>query len=181
MFPCRSWKLRKRCPGPDAPAPVSQSRTGPFCTEEQGAAQLEALTADAESILQALASLSGRTIAAETPASAHPNLRFGSMGAQPRPLSRNFSCSCSPISRDAEWVCATVRRRWKTRTVHTINGSALQWSTVIAILENYQQADGSVLIPEVLQPYMGGLARISPRNKPKWPRLEVWEWSKARS
>jgi seryl-tRNA synthetase len=45
--------------------------------------------------------------------------------------------------------------------VHTLNGSGLALPrTVIAVLENYQQADGSVIIPEVLRPYMGGLERI---------------------
>jgi seryl-tRNA synthetase len=45
--------------------------------------------------------------------------------------------------------------------VHTMNGSGLALPrTLIAILENYQQADGSVLVPEVLRPYMGGLERI---------------------
>jgi seryl-tRNA synthetase len=44
----------------------------------------------------------------------------------------------------------------KTELVHTLNGSALAVGrTWLAILENYQQADGSVLIPEALQPYMG--------------------------
>jgi seryl-tRNA synthetase len=46
--------------------------------------------------------------------------------------------------------------------VHTLNGSGLAVGrTVVAILENYQQADGSVLIPDVLRPYMGGLEKIS--------------------
>jgi seryl-tRNA synthetase len=46
--------------------------------------------------------------------------------------------------------------------VHTLNGSGLAVGrTLVAILENYQQKDGSVVIPEVLRPYMGGLARIS--------------------
>lgn len=45
----------------------------------------------------------------------------------------------------------------KPEFVHTLNGSGLAIGrTVAAILENYQQADGRVLIPEVLQPYMGG-------------------------
>jgi len=45
---------------------------------------------------------------------------------------------------------------------HTLNGSGLALPrTMIAVLENYQQADGSVLIPEVLRPYMGGLERIT--------------------
>ena len=48
-----------------------------------------------------------------------------------------------------------------TQFVHTLNGSGLAVGrTLIAILENYQQADGSVVIPDVLQPYMGGLKVI---------------------
>ena len=49
-----------------------------------------------------------------------------------------------------------------TRFVHTLNGSGLAVGrTLIAILENYQQADGSVVIPDVLKPYMGGAERIT--------------------
>jgi seryl-tRNA synthetase len=49
----------------------------------------------------------------------------------------------------------------KPRFVHTLNGSGIAIGrTLIAVLENYQQEDGSVLIPEVLVPYMGGLDRI---------------------
>ena len=45
--------------------------------------------------------------------------------------------------------------------VHTLNGSGLALPRVIiAILENYQQADGSVVVPEVLRPYMGGQSVI---------------------
>jgi seryl-tRNA synthetase len=50
----------------------------------------------------------------------------------------------------------------KNELVHTLNGSGLAVGrTLVAVLENYQQADGSVLIPEVLQPYMGGLQQLS--------------------
>ncbi len=50
----------------------------------------------------------------------------------------------------------------KTEFVHTINGSALAVGrTLVAILENYQNADGSVTVPEVLRPYMGGLQTIA--------------------
>jgi len=46
--------------------------------------------------------------------------------------------------------------------VHTLNGSGLAVGrTLVAILENYQQADGSVAIPDVLQPYMGGKKSIA--------------------
>ena len=52
----------------------------------------------------------------------------------------------------------------KTEFVHTINGSGLAVGrTWLAILENYQQADGSVLVPEVLRPYMG-VDRLLPRK-----------------
>jgi seryl-tRNA synthetase len=51
----------------------------------------------------------------------------------------------------------------KPEFVHTINGSGLAVGrTWLAILENYQQADGTVIIPEALRPYMGGLERIEP-------------------
>lgn len=49
-----------------------------------------------------------------------------------------------------------------TRFVHTLNGSGLATGrTLVAVLENYQQADGTVLIPEALRPYMGGLEVIA--------------------
>jgi seryl-tRNA synthetase len=51
-----------------------------------------------------------------------------------------------------------------TRFVHTLNGSGLAVGrTMIAVLENYQQEDGSVALPEALRPYMGGLEVISPQ------------------
>jgi len=50
----------------------------------------------------------------------------------------------------------------KIRHVHTLNGSALAVGrTLIAVMENYQQADGSIAVPEALQPYMGGLKVIA--------------------
>ena len=57
-----------------------------------------------------------------------------------------------------------IRYRDKTGQVqyaHTLNGSGLAVGrTVAAILENYQNEDGTVTIPEVLRPYMGGLTKI---------------------
>ena len=51
----------------------------------------------------------------------------------------------------------------KNELVHTLNGSGLAVGrTLVAVLENYQQADGSVDIPEALRPYMGGLEKITP-------------------
>ena len=50
----------------------------------------------------------------------------------------------------------------KPELLHTLNGSGLAVGrTLVAVLENYQQADGSVVIPEVLHPYMGGLKKLS--------------------
>ncbi len=54
----------------------------------------------------------------------------------------------------------------KTEYVHTLNGSGLAVGrTLVAILENYQQADGSVVIPEVLRPYMNEVERIEKKKK----------------
>ena len=51
-----------------------------------------------------------------------------------------------------------------TRFVHTLNGSGLAVGrTLVAVLENYQQTDGSIAVPDVLRPYMGGLESIGPR------------------
>ncbi|HTN93296.1 MAG TPA: serine--tRNA ligase [Gallionella sp.] len=51
----------------------------------------------------------------------------------------------------------------KPELLHTLNGSGLAVGrTLVAVLENYQQADGSIVIPEVLRPYMGGMERLTP-------------------
>ena len=51
----------------------------------------------------------------------------------------------------------------KTRYVHTLNGSGVAVGrALVAVLENYQNADGSVTVPKVLRPYMGGLEKIGP-------------------
>ena len=53
----------------------------------------------------------------------------------------------------------------KNEAVATLNGSGLAVGrTLVAVLENYQQADGSVRIPTVLQPYMGGVTMLAPIN-----------------
>jgi len=53
----------------------------------------------------------------------------------------------------------------KTEFVHTLNGSGLAVGrTLVAVIENYQQADGSVAVPPVLHPYMGGITSLSPVN-----------------
>ena len=51
----------------------------------------------------------------------------------------------------------------KNELLHTLNGSGLAVGrTLVAVLENYQQADGSVTVPEVLRPYLGGTAVLKP-------------------
>jgi len=62
-----------------------------------------------------------------------------------------------------------MQARWrnpqtgKPELVHTLNGSGLAVGrTLVAVMENYQQADGSIRIPGVLQGYMGGLETIGP-------------------
>jgi seryl-tRNA synthetase len=74
--------------------------------------------------------------------------------------------SCSNFE-DFQARRANIRFKRKgqkgTKLVHTLNGSGLAVGrTVAAILENFQQSDGSVIIPELLRPYMGGLEKITP-------------------
>lgn len=68
------------------------------------------------------------------------------------------SCSnCGPFQARRMKARFRAAGEKETRFVHTLNGSGLAIGrTMIAILENYQQADGSIAVPEVLQPYMGG-------------------------
>ena len=57
---------------------------------------------------------------------------------------------------------ARYKDRDQNKFVHTLNGSGLAVGrTLIAILENYQNEDGSISIPQVLKPYMGNLDKIS--------------------
>ncbi|MGN6362345.1 MAG: serine--tRNA ligase [Thermomicrobiales bacterium] len=76
--------------------------------------------------------------------------------------------SCSNF-RDFQARRANIRYRptegARPAYVHTLNGSGLALPrTLIAIMENYQQADGSIIVPAVLRPYLGGLARIGPAD-----------------
>ena len=74
------------------------------------------------------------------------------------------SCSCFT---DFQARRANLRYRpaggGKPKLLHTLNGSGLAVGrTLVAILENYQQEDGTVVIPEALRPWTGGLERIAP-------------------
>jgi len=73
------------------------------------------------------------------------------------------SCSnCTDFQMRRSNIRFRPQKGGKTEFLHALNGSGLGLPrTLIAVLENYQQADGSVVIPEVLQPYMGGLKVIA--------------------
>ncbi len=136
-----------------------------FSDPENSYDELEKLLANAESILQAL-NLHYRVV----------NLCCGDLGFSAsktydievwlpgQGVYREIS-SCSNFE-DFQARRANIRYRpktgGKTRFVHTLNGSGLAVGrTLVAILENYQQEDGSVIIPEVLRPYLKGKEKIT--------------------
>ena len=74
---------------------------------------------------------------------------------------RRMNLRYRPSERDAKG------KQLKPRFCHTINGSGLAVGrTLVAILENYQNDDGSVTVPDVLRPYMGGKEVILPETPP---------------
>ena len=136
-----------------------------FAKPEESYEQLEKLTHDAEDVLQKLG-LHYRVMALSTADISFSSARTYDLevwlpGQQ---LFREIS-SCSNFE-SFQARRANIRYRPegknKTELVHTLNGSGLAVGrTWVAIVENYQQADGSVLIPEVLRPYVGA-DRITP-------------------
>lgn len=136
-----------------------------LCLPENSAEEHEKLTANAERILQLL-KLPYRTIV----------LCTGDMGFGARktydievwlPSQKTYR-EISSCSNCGDFQSRRMNLRFKragnskTEFVHTLNGSGLAVGrTWLAILENYQQEDGSVIVPEVLRPYMNGLERIS--------------------
>jgi seryl-tRNA synthetase len=75
----------------------------------------------------------------------------------------------SSCSNFMDYQARRMQARWrnpetgKPELLHTLNGSGLAVGrTLVAVLENYQQADGSVIVPDVLRPYMGGLEVLNP-------------------
>ena len=136
-----------------------------FCDPERGEAELEALTHHAESILQKLG-LHHRVV----------QLCAGDMGFAAQKSydlevwlpAQNTYREISSCSWFGDFQARRMQARFrpeekaKPRFLHTLNGSGLAIGrTLVAILEQNQQADGSVLIPEALRPYMAGLERIS--------------------
>jgi seryl-tRNA synthetase len=135
---------------------------------EESYDELEKMTANAEKVLQLLG-LPYRVLA----------LCTGDMGFTaaktydlevwlPSAGTYREISSCSNVE-DFQARRAGIRFRREAKSkpefVHTLNGSGLAVGrTFAAILENYQQEDGTIIVPEVLRPYMGGLDKISPRN-----------------
>ena len=136
-----------------------------FTLPERSYEELETLTADAEKILQKL-NLPYRVVALCT-----GDLGFSAAKTFdlevwfPSENKYREISSCSNFE-DFQARRANIKFRKDTKSkpefVHTLNGSGLAAGrTFAAILENYQQADGSVIIPEILIPYMGGVSKIS--------------------
>ena len=72
------------------------------------------------------------------------------------------SCSNFEAFQARRMMARFKDEKGKTQNVHTLNGSGLAVGrTLVAVLENYQNADGSVTVPEVLLPYMGGVAKLA--------------------
>jgi seryl-tRNA synthetase len=137
-------------------------------TPEQSAAEHERMTACAEEVLKQL-ELPFRTMVLST----------GDMGFAARrthdievwlPGQKAFR-EISSCSNCGDFQARRMNARYKpadgksNRFVHTLNGSGLAVGrTLIAVLENYQQADGSITIPAALRPYMGGEETIKPHG-----------------
>jgi len=136
-----------------------------FVHPEDSQSELEKLTGHAEKVLQLL-ELPYRVLAL-----CSGDIGFSSCKTYDlevwlpgQGLYREIS-SCSSFG-DFQARRAAIRFREEEKSkpefVHTLNGSGLAVGrTLVAILENYQQADGSVIIPAVLRPYMGGMERIA--------------------
>jgi len=136
-----------------------------FTTPETSYAELDALRGDAEAVLQGLG-LHYRVVTLCT-----GDLGFSAAKTYdievwlPGQDTYREISSCSNFE-DFQARRAKIRYRPsagdKPRPVHTLNGSGVAIGrTVVAILEQYQQADGSVLVPPALRPYCGGLERIT--------------------
>ncbi|AKU12967.1 seryl-tRNA synthetase [Azoarcus sp. CIB] len=75
------------------------------------------------------------------------------------------SCSCFEAFQARRMQARFRNAQGKNELVHTLNGSGLAVGrTLVAVLENYQQADGSVVVPKALVPYMGGIEVLEPRG-----------------
>ena len=131
---------------------------------DQSAAALEEMVGHAETILQRLG-LPYRVMSLCT-----GDMGFGAAKTYDLEVwlpAQNTYREISSLSNCEAFQARRMQTRFrnaqgKTELLHTLNGSGLAVGrTLVAVMENYQQADGSVIIPEVLRPYMGGLERLS--------------------
>ena len=139
-----------------------------FALPDSSYEELESLTNNAETVLQRLG-LPYRVVALST-----GDLGFSSAKTYDLEVWLPSSQEYKEISSCSNFEAFQARRAnlrfrrgkgGKTELLHTLNGSGLAIGrTWVALLENYQQKDGSVLIPEVLRPYLDGLERISPQE-----------------
>jgi seryl-tRNA synthetase len=137
-----------------------------FATPEQSHAELESLTANAETVLQRLG-LAYRTVLLCT-----GDMGFASAKTYDIEVWLPGQGTYREISSCSNTEAFQARRAnikfrpggtGKVEFAHTLNGSGLAVGrTLIAVLENYQRKDGSVVIPEALRPYMRGLEVIEP-------------------
>jgi seryl-tRNA synthetase len=136
-----------------------------FTKPETSYDELEKLTANAEEVLKKL-NIHYRTVCLCTADLGFSSAKTYDVEAwMPGQNTYREISSCSNFE-DFQARRAAIRYRrkdnGKVEFVHTLNGSGLAVGrTVVAVLENYQQMDGSVVIPEVLRPYMRGLERIT--------------------
>jgi seryl-tRNA synthetase len=139
-----------------------------FTTPEQSFDELESLTANAEEVLKRLG-LPYRTMLLCT-----GDMGFASaktydieVWLPSQQVYREISSCSNTMAFQARRANIKFRPHGtgKVEYVHTLNGSGLAVGrTLIAVLENYQERDGSVTIPPALRPYMGGLERIGPER-----------------
>ncbi|MBI2060550.1 MAG: serine--tRNA ligase [Nitrospirae bacterium] len=136
-----------------------------FATPEQSYSELESLTTDAESILQKLGlpyrvmELCAGDLGFSAARTYDLEVWLPGEGGY-KEISSCSNCEAFQARR------ANIRyRRSKDKKldfVHTLNGSGLAVGrTLVAVLENHQQSDGTVVVPEALRPYMGGMNHIS--------------------
>jgi seryl-tRNA synthetase len=135
-----------------------------FTTPETSYEELESLLLDAEEVLQLL-ELPYRVVVLCTGDLGFAAAKTYDIEVWAPGQNRFIEISSCSNFEDFQARRANIRYRpkggGKPRFVHTLNGSGLAVGrTVMAILENYQQEDGSVVIPKVLRPYMGGLEVI---------------------
>jgi len=137
-----------------------------FTTPETSYDELEKLTLNAEEILKRLG-IHYRTVSLCTADLGFSSAKTYDLEAWlPGQDAYREISSCSDFE-DFQARRASIRFRrtesGRVEFVHTLNGSGLAVGrTVVAVLENYQQKDGSVIIPEALRPYMKGVDRITP-------------------